>query len=45
MPSLVDVDRAISEPRGFENVETARTDRLMDRHLTGFVSHLGIYNQ
>jgi len=32
VPSFIDVGRAVSEPLGSEDVDTARTDGWMDGH-------------
>ena len=38
MPSFIDVGPAVSEPQGFENVDTSRTDGRTDtRHSSPWV--------
>lgn len=41
VPSFIDVSPAVSQLEGFENVDTPRTDRGADGHLTSFTGHLG----
>jgi len=41
MPSSIDIDPAVSDPYGFENVDTAQTHGRTDRHLTDFASLIG----